>query len=151
MIRSRIEGCIALVSSGTSLARMRDAPLRGLAAMVAGGGSGIGEATCRVFGANGAAVLVVDVVAAQADRVAADVVAAGGQAVAAVMDTSNQDDVERAAAAAQATFGRLDILVTAPRHRACGTARTQCSRTGDAASRSTCSAHCSPHVRVCRF
>jgi hypothetical protein len=80
------------------------------ASYIVGGGSGIGEATSHVFGANGAAVLVADVVAAQADRVAADVIAAGGHAVAAAMDISNQDNVERAAAAAQAAFGRLDIL-----------------------------------------
>ena len=76
--------------------------LDGKKALVTGGGSGIGRAICRRFAAEGAAVVVGDVVPERAEDVAAEI---GGQAV--VGDVTVRADVERIAAEA----GEVDVLV----------------------------------------
>jgi NAD(P)-dependent dehydrogenase (short-subunit alcohol dehydrogenase family) len=90
---------------------MSRSQLRDLVAFVAGGGSGIGEATARVLAANGAAVVVADVRRAMAERVAADIEREGGQALALAMDVSLQPDIDAALEQAVGRFGKLDILV----------------------------------------
>ncbi len=74
-------------------------------ALITGGGSGIGAATARLLAREGAAVVVVDVVADHARGVAAET---GGIAVEA--DVARRADVERAVATAIAQHGRIDIL-----------------------------------------
>jgi meso-butanediol dehydrogenase/(S,S)-butanediol dehydrogenase/diacetyl reductase len=76
--------------------------LDGKSAVVTGGGSGIGRAICRRFAAEGAAVVVVDVLGERAEEVASEI---GGQAV--QCDVTAAADVARMAAAA----GRVDVLV----------------------------------------
>ena len=55
--------------------------LDGKAAVVTGGGSGIGRAICRRFAADGATVVVADLAGERAEEVAAEI---GGRAVQAV-------------------------------------------------------------------
>ena len=76
--------------------------LDGMRALVTGGGSGIGRATCRRFAAEGAAVVVADLVGERAAEVAAEI---GGTAVQA--DVTVAADVGRMVEAA----GRIDVLV----------------------------------------
>jgi meso-butanediol dehydrogenase/(S,S)-butanediol dehydrogenase/diacetyl reductase len=76
--------------------------LDGKRALVTGGGSGIGRATCRRFAAEGAAVLVADLLGERAEEVAAEI---GGTAVQA--DVTVGADVARMVEAA----GRIDVLV----------------------------------------
>ena len=57
---------------------MTDSPVRGLAALIVGGASGIGEATAKTFAANGGLVTVADRDMQGAERVAAEIEAAGG-------------------------------------------------------------------------
>jgi NAD(P)-dependent dehydrogenase (short-subunit alcohol dehydrogenase family) len=90
---------------------MRRSPLQGLAALVVGGGSGIGEAAARIFAANGASVAVADLSGVNAGRVAAALDAADGRAIGLAMDVSSQHDIAAAVAATVAAFGRLDIVV----------------------------------------
>lgn len=59
-------------------------------AIVTGGGSGIGAATCRVLAASGAAVLVVDLAEDHARAVAEEVTAAGGRAEALAGDVADE-------------------------------------------------------------
>ena len=65
--------------------RTQDA-FAGKAAIVTGGGSGIGAAIARALAARGAAVVIADVDEPAAKAVAAEIVAAGGQASIAVLD-----------------------------------------------------------------
>ena len=80
-------------------------------AVVTGGGSGIGRATAARLAAAGAAVAVVDVVAARAEATVAAIAQAGGRAAAFRADVSVREDVEGAVAGIVAAFGRLDALV----------------------------------------
>lgn len=83
--------------------------LDGKTALVTGAGSGFGEGIARRFAEEGARVLVVDIDAGAAQRVADDI---GAAAVAVVADVADSESVramfERAA---DAFDGRLDCLV----------------------------------------
>jgi 3-oxoacyl-[acyl-carrier protein] reductase len=80
--------------------------LDGRAAVVTGGGQGIGEAIARRLAAAGAGVAVFDHNVEAAERVAGSL---GGLALAG--DVTADADVARAVEAVHARFGRLDILV----------------------------------------
>ena len=83
----------------------------GPVALVTGGGSGIGEATVRLLAATGSRVVVVDLDAASAHRVAESVVQAGGMAVAAAFDISTVAGAEASVAVGVDTYGQLDVAV----------------------------------------
>ena len=76
--------------------------LEGRTALVTGGASGIGAATCRRLAAEGARVAVTDLDAGKAEQVAAEI---GGQAL--ELDVRSVDSIGAAVAAA----GPLDILI----------------------------------------
>lgn len=80
--------------------------LSGKVAVVSGGGSGIGEATARLFARQGAKVVVTGRRAEPVTRVARET---GGRAVPG--DVTDPGHAGRVAAAALETFGRLDVLV----------------------------------------
>jgi NAD(P)-dependent dehydrogenase (short-subunit alcohol dehydrogenase family) len=80
--------------------------IRGEAAIVTGGGSGLGEATARALAKAGAKVAVFDVNEAAAVRVASEI---GGRAI--VCDVSSAASAEAAVAAARAAHGPARVLV----------------------------------------
>ncbi|MBZ5737984.1 SDR family NAD(P)-dependent oxidoreductase [Nocardioides mangrovi] len=71
-------------------------------AIVTGAGSGIGRAIARLLAANGAAVLVTDLLPDAADAVVAEIVEAGGTAKAFVGDASDPEVAARAVEEANA-------------------------------------------------
>jgi meso-butanediol dehydrogenase/(S,S)-butanediol dehydrogenase/diacetyl reductase len=81
-------------------------------ALITGAGSGIGAATARRMGGEGAAVGVMGRTAATVDRTVRQVVDTGGRAIPLVGDVSKDADVKRAVAEAVKAFGRLDIVVS---------------------------------------
>ena len=80
-------------------------------AVVTGGGSGIGAGLCRGFAREGAAVAVTDVDLAAAEKVAAEIRAAGGRATAWAMNVCDSAQVNDVAKKIAADAGRIDIWV----------------------------------------
>ena len=87
--------------------------MRGLAdkvAVVAGGGSGIGAATAVRLGEEGAHVVVGDLVAANAEEIAAEIRGGGGSAIAVEFDIADDESVRSLCARAVEEFGGLDCM-----------------------------------------
>lgn len=85
--------------------------LVGKAAVVTGGGKGIGKATCLAMSREGARVCVADVDLRAAAEVADAIQAEGGTAVAVQVDVSRSEQVALMIDRAMEALGRLDILV----------------------------------------
>jgi NAD(P)-dependent dehydrogenase (short-subunit alcohol dehydrogenase family) len=79
-------------------------------ALITGAGSGIGRETSLLFGAEGAAVVAVDVNETAAEETVQKVKAAGGEATAHRADVSSAEDSEAMVAAAEDAYGRLDVM-----------------------------------------
>jgi NAD(P)-dependent dehydrogenase (short-subunit alcohol dehydrogenase family) len=79
-------------------------------AIVTGGAGGIGGATARKLGREGAAVVVTDINGDAATVVAGEITAAGGTAISVQTDLAKESDVVAMVAATVEAFGRLDIL-----------------------------------------
>jgi NAD(P)-dependent dehydrogenase (short-subunit alcohol dehydrogenase family) len=78
-------------------------------AIVTGAGAGLGRSHAMGLAARGAKVVVNDLAAA--DAVVAEIVAAGGEAIANSANVANFDEVEAMVKSAVDTWGRVDILV----------------------------------------
>jgi len=84
--------------------------LKGKVAIITGGGSGIGRATCLLFAREGAKVAVADYVAEGGNETVRQIKAAGGEAVFVQTDVSKSADVQNMIGATVRNYGRVDIL-----------------------------------------
>jgi 2-hydroxycyclohexanecarboxyl-CoA dehydrogenase len=80
-------------------------------AIVTGGAQGIGEAIVRRLASEGSQVAILDVQPSKAQKVATDIVTAGGRALAVEMDITNSQDVKRAVKEVEDRLGHIDILI----------------------------------------
>jgi len=85
--------------------------LKDKVAIITGGAHGMGEAEARLFAAEGAKVVVADILADDAEAVAGSTRAAGGAALAAKIDVTSEAEWTGLIAKTLAAYGRLDILV----------------------------------------
>ena len=85
--------------------------LTGKAAIVTGSGRGLGRAIALGFAGAGARVVTCSRTLAEAEAVAAEIGAAGGEAFALRADIASRADCESLADAAAERFGRLDVMV----------------------------------------
>lgn len=98
--------------------------LKGNVAIITGAGGAIGGAAAIRLATEGAAVAVCDVNTGRAEKVAAEIKAAGGKALAVTMDVRNSQEVERMVATAIDRLGGIEILVNS----AGGSARERAAR-----------------------
>jgi NAD(P)-dependent dehydrogenase (short-subunit alcohol dehydrogenase family) len=85
--------------------------LAGKVAIISGGASGMGAEEARLFAREGARVVVADVLDQDGQQVAAEIAAAGGEALFVHTDVTSEMDWNQAIGATISRFGRLDILV----------------------------------------
>ena len=85
--------------------------LKDKVAIVTGGAHGMGEAEARLFAAEGARVVCADILASEAEAVAAEIRGGGGQAIAASIDVTSEADWVALIGRTLSAHGRLDILV----------------------------------------
>ncbi|MEH3158856.1 MAG: SDR family NAD(P)-dependent oxidoreductase [Sphingomonas taxi] len=88
-----------------------DVTLTGRTAIITGAGGGLGRAHALYLAGKGARVVVNDVSADAAERVAAEISAAGGEAMAVGASVTDEAAVAAMVEAVLATWGRVDILV----------------------------------------
>lgn len=84
--------------------------INGRAAVVTGGGSGIGMGLARELARCGARVVVADIMADNAEKVAAAIRAEGGEAIAACCDVCDRASIRSLKEAADAAFGPAQLL-----------------------------------------
>lgn len=85
--------------------------LSGKVAIVTGGGNGIGRASSLMLAAHGAAVAIADLKLAAAEKVAAEIAAAGGKALALECNVLKDEDLVRTVERTVSELGGIHILV----------------------------------------
>src|SRR4028119_897399 len=80
-------------------------------AIITGSGSGLGRVLAHRFAAEGAAVVVADVVGQRASAVADEISESGGRSLALTTDVTEAADVEAMVGVVRDEFGPVDILV----------------------------------------
>jgi len=85
--------------------------LKGQVAIITGGGSGFGESMAHMFACEGARIVVADLNAESAARVATALTSAGHLAISHGVDVSRSTDMRDLVEAALQRFGQIDIMV----------------------------------------
>ena len=86
------------------------ARLEGRTAFITGGASGLGKAQAVRFAREGSRIVVADLNEDGAKATAAEIEAAGGQAIGVKIDVTDEDSVNAAVANALDTYGTIDTL-----------------------------------------
>jgi 3-hydroxybutyrate dehydrogenase len=86
--------------------------LKDQVAIVTGAASGIGRAIAEKYAAEGAKVVIADLLLDAANATAAEIKAAGGEAMGVAMDVTSEEAVNAGVAAVMAAYGRIDVLVS---------------------------------------
>ena len=108
-LRHKAPGCLTLAPMGSDLANPLD--LIGKAALVTGGGRGIGRVIALALARAGARVSLVARSCAEVDETAAAIRHGGGQAMSIAADVGRPQTAVDAVARTAARFGAVDILV----------------------------------------
>ncbi len=87
--------------------------LSGAVAIVTAAGQGLGEAISKIFAREGASVAVTDINLTEAQRVGADIEAAGGQALVLQADATRAQEVKGMVAKVLERWKTVDVLVNA--------------------------------------
>lgn len=85
--------------------------ITGKTVVITGASSGMGEATARHLAEKGASVVLGARRTDRIDALAAEIMAAGGKAIAVATDVTKRDDLQRLVDAAIETYGRIDVII----------------------------------------
>ena len=83
----------------------------GKVALISGGARGMGASEARMFAAEGASVVIGDILDEEGESTAADVRAAGGQCLYRHLDVTSETDWNDAVGFALSQYGKLNVLV----------------------------------------
>jgi NAD(P)-dependent dehydrogenase (short-subunit alcohol dehydrogenase family) len=87
--------------------------LDGKVALITGAASGIGRSCALRFAEQGALVMVADMNGERAEKVVAEIAAAGGTADSSIVETSSEASCDEMVGATAKRFGRVDVCVAA--------------------------------------
>ncbi len=90
---------------------MSSGRIAGKRAIITGAGNGMGRAAALLFAREGAKVGLIDIQRSAVEAAAAEIAAAGGEALPLRADVTDEDQVERAVDLAVERWGGLDIVV----------------------------------------
>ncbi len=85
--------------------------LSGKAAVITGGGTGLGEAIAKALAEAGASVAICGRRQEPLEKVAGEIQSSGGQAITIKTDVTQRSDVESMVSKAMEQYGKIDILV----------------------------------------
>ena len=85
--------------------------IAGKVIVITGASSGLGEATARLLSAEGATVVLGARRADRIQKLAQELIARGGQALAIVTDVTDRDQVKRLVDSAVQNYGRIDVMI----------------------------------------
>ena len=85
--------------------------IAGKVVVITGASSGLGEATARMLSAHGATVVLGARRVERIDALAAELVRAGGKALALRTDVTHSEEVKRLVDTAVETYGRIDVIL----------------------------------------
>ena len=83
----------------------------GKVALISGGARGMGASEARMFAAEGASVVIGDILDEEGEATAADVRSAGGQCLYRRLDVTSEADWNEAVELAVSQYGKLNVLV----------------------------------------
>jgi len=102
---------VVIVPIGTMRRNAMSNSLDGYAVLITGGSSGLGLSHARVMGDRGARVAITDFKQENLDRARAELQQSGVEALCLLADNRIVADIQNAVAAAEAEFGKLDVVV----------------------------------------
>jgi len=106
-----IFGSLVNVHTAATSNASKDGLLKGQVAIITGSGQGIGEACAVLFAREGAKVVVTDLDASKAEKVAQAINAAGGSAIAVGGDVTDEKYPDKLIQATIKAFGKINIIV----------------------------------------
>ncbi len=84
--------------------------LQGKSVVITGAGSGLGRASARLFAAEGARLVCVDLSAERVDAIVGEISESGHTAIGVTADVRDEDQVAGAVGKAVDVYGRLDVM-----------------------------------------
>jgi 3(or 17)beta-hydroxysteroid dehydrogenase len=85
--------------------------LQGKVAVISGAAHGMGEVEAKLFAAEGAKVVIADILENEAQQVVAAISGTGGEALFVRLDVTKEEDWQEVVSTTVARLGKLDILV----------------------------------------